>query len=230
MLGGSDVRLARFQIIFLAIDEHHHIRVLLDRSGFAQIGEHRALVVAIVDAARELRQRHDRDIQLLRQRLQAFGHFGDFLHAILGPARRLDQLQIIDRDQPDILLPLQSARTRCDLRDRNATGIVDVKRQIAQHLRGLHEAVPFRVGKTTGADFSHIDFRLLGKNAGGKLRGRHLERKKQHRRSARRFDLVRLVLRPKPSGVKRHIGGERCLAHAGPARDDDEIGRVQPAE
>ena len=59
------------QIIFLAEDEHHDVGVLLDRAGFAQVRQLRALVVAAFDLTRQLRQRDDRHVQLLGQRLEA---------------------------------------------------------------------------------------------------------------------------------------------------------------
>ena len=57
---------------FLAIDKHDQVSVLFDRTGFAQIGELGALVVAIFDGARELRQRQDRDVQFLGEGLEEF--------------------------------------------------------------------------------------------------------------------------------------------------------------
>jgi hypothetical protein len=36
------------------------------------------------DLTRELRERDDRDVQLFRQRLEAGGDLGDFLHAVVA--------------------------------------------------------------------------------------------------------------------------------------------------
>src|SRR4051812_46010496 len=81
-------RLAARQVIFLAEDEHHDVGVLLDRAGFAQIGQHRPLVLALLDGARQLRQRQDRHLQLLRYRLQPAGDLGYFLDAVFRAAAR----------------------------------------------------------------------------------------------------------------------------------------------
>src|SRR5438876_11482124 len=43
------------QIVFLAEHEHHNVGVLLDRAGFTQIRQLRALVVAAFDLTRQLR-------------------------------------------------------------------------------------------------------------------------------------------------------------------------------
>jgi hypothetical protein len=51
---GAGLRLLVLQVIFLAIDEQHHVGVLLDGAGFAKVGELRALVVAAFHLTREL--------------------------------------------------------------------------------------------------------------------------------------------------------------------------------
>ena len=129
-----------------------------------------------------------------------------------------------------MLLALHAPRTRGDLRNRDAAGIVDVKRQIAQRLRGVHEAVPFGVGKPAGADLAHLDFSLFGKNTRGELGRRHFQRKQENRRSALRLGAISLVLGPHARGVERHVGGERGLTHARTAGNDDEVGRASCRE
>jgi hypothetical protein len=46
-------------VVFLAIDEHHHVGVLLDRARLAQVRQLRALVLAVLHLARQLGQRDD---------------------------------------------------------------------------------------------------------------------------------------------------------------------------
>ncbi|GCC49577.1 hypothetical protein chiPu_0033706, partial [Chiloscyllium punctatum] len=57
VLGGAGARLLVGEVVFLAIHEHHDVGVLLDRAGFTQVGKLGALVVAVFDLSRELRQR-----------------------------------------------------------------------------------------------------------------------------------------------------------------------------
>ena len=52
-----------------AIDEHHDIGILLDRTALAEIGQHRNRRFSGLDGATELRECNHRDIQLFRQRL-----------------------------------------------------------------------------------------------------------------------------------------------------------------
>ena len=83
VLVGAGLRFLVLEVIFLAIHEQHHVRVLLDRARFTEIGELRAFVVSTFDLTRELRKRNDRHSELLGERLQAGGDLGDLLHAVL---------------------------------------------------------------------------------------------------------------------------------------------------
>ena len=82
--GRAGRRLHVLDVIFLAEHEQHDVGVLLDRARFAKVGELRALVVAAFHLTRELRERDDRHVQLLAERLQAGGDLGDFLHAVVA--------------------------------------------------------------------------------------------------------------------------------------------------
>ena len=57
-------------IVILAVQEGYNIRILLQRAGFTQVTQHRALHLTRFDATAKLRQRQHRHIQLTRQCLQ----------------------------------------------------------------------------------------------------------------------------------------------------------------
>src|ERR1051326_323397 len=80
-------------VVLLAVDEHDEVRVLLDRPGIAQVAELRALIGAawLLDAARELGERDDRDLHLLRHRLERARDLAHFLDAVLGAPDSLDR-------------------------------------------------------------------------------------------------------------------------------------------
>jgi hypothetical protein len=63
-------------VVFLAEHEHHHIGVLLDRAGFAQIRKLRALVLAVLHLPRQLAERDHRDVEFLGDGLQTLGDLG----------------------------------------------------------------------------------------------------------------------------------------------------------
>src|SRR3954464_14427715 len=97
VLGDDQVGLTRavgvLVVVLVAVDEHDEVGVLLDLAGLAQVGEHRALVGARLDAARQLRQRDDGDLELAREDLQAAGDLADGLHAVVGARVGPQQLE-----------------------------------------------------------------------------------------------------------------------------------------
>ena len=177
-LGRAFRRLGALNIILLAVHEHDDVGVLLDRARFAQVRELRPLVLAVLDRARELRQRDDRHVQLLGQRLEAGGDLRHLLHAAfvarLGRARQ--QLQVVDDEQAEALLALEPARAGRELGDRDAAGLVDVERQRGHLLAGLDQALELGLVDHAAADLLRGDAGLLGEDAGGELLGRHFER------------------------------------------------------
>src|SRR5215813_3047632 len=86
--------LAALVIVLLAVDEHDDVGILLDRAGFAQVGELWPLVLALLDRARELRERQNRNVQLLGYAFQAARDLRQLLDAVLAAAGadRADQL------------------------------------------------------------------------------------------------------------------------------------------
>src|SRR5438270_190227 len=78
-----------------------------------------------------MRQRHDRNVQLLGQRLEAGGDLGHLLDAaFVGLALRArQQLDVVDDQDVEAFLALEPARARTKLGDRQAAGLVDVERQ-----------------------------------------------------------------------------------------------------
>src|SRR5205807_3189304 len=73
----------------LPIDETHHVGVLLDGPGLAQVGELGAAVLAaaLLGGAGQLGQRDHRDVELFGQRLERAGDVGDLLLAVFGIGR-----------------------------------------------------------------------------------------------------------------------------------------------
>ena len=82
-----------------------------------------------------------RHVELLGELLQAAADLGDFLDAIVVavPAGALEQLEIVDDDHPDALLPLQAAGAGAQRGDGQARRVVDVQRQALQLGRGAGE-------------------------------------------------------------------------------------------
>src|SRR3954471_8946037 len=151
VLGDDEVGLARavgvLVVVLVAVDEHDEVGVLLDLAGLAQVGEHRALVGARLDAARQLRQRDDGDLELAREDLQAAGDLADRLHAVVGARVGAQQLEVVDDDhaQAAVLahrLLVQAPRLGPDLEDADVRRVVDVQRRAVVARGGLQDALP----------------------------------------------------------------------------------------
>ena len=62
---------------------------------------------------------------------------------VIGAARALQQLEIIDHDQPDAVPPFQPPRTAAQRGDRQCRGVIDIERQIGQLLAGAGKLLEF---------------------------------------------------------------------------------------
>src|SRR3954447_10888642 len=151
VLGDDQVGLTRavgvLVVVLVAVDEHDEVGVLLDLAGLAQVGEHRALVGAGLDAAGELGERDDRDLELAREDLQAARDLADGLHAVVGARVGAQQLQVVDDDHPQAAvlghrLLVQPARLGADLEDADVGGVVDEQRRLVVARGGLQDALP----------------------------------------------------------------------------------------
>ena len=112
MMSAMPLRGRVLVVDLVAIDQHDQVRVLLDGARLAQVGHHGLLVVALFDAAVELRQRDHRHLQLLGERLERARDLRDLGGAVLLGARHLHELQIVDHDQVQSVFALQAPRTR----------------------------------------------------------------------------------------------------------------------
>src|SRR5206468_10522861 len=144
----------------LAVQEQDDVRVLLDGARLAQIRELRpTTLAALLGGARQLRDGDDRDVQLLRQLLQRARDLRHFLVAVLEPAAAADELHVIDDDEIETLLQLQTPALGAHLQDGQTGRVVDVdagRREPAERLDQL--APPFLV-EAPGAQEVAVDAR-----------------------------------------------------------------------
>ncbi len=220
------------QVVVVAVDEHHHVGVLLDRAGFAEVRELRPLVLALLDRAGELRQRHDRHRELLGDGLQPLGDHGDLQHAAVRPGAGggAHELEVVHHDELQPPGPLQPAAAGAQRGDGDGRGVVDHQRQAGELAADLDEAVEIPLLDVAAADLVAGDARVLGQQAGGELVGAHLEREDGDG-AARLHPLPLLVgfAQQGLGGAEGDLRGERGLAHAGAAGEDQQIRAMQAA-
>ena len=233
LVGFFRVRLLVGVVIFLAVDEQHDVGVLFDGTGFAQVGELGPLVVALLHGTAELGQGEHRHLQFLGQCLQAAGDLGDFLHAVLAAVApgALQQLEIVDHDHADIVLPLQPPGAGAERSNGQRRRVVDEQRQRGKVARGARQLGKLILPDLALAQVLAVHARLFGQHAGGQLVGRHFQAEEGDRGAG---TLVQLLARLPVAQVAHgagegDVGGQRGLAHGRAPGKDDEVGLVQPA-
>ena len=135
------------------VQHGHHVGVLLDGAGFAQVGQLRLGGPPLFHGAAELREGHHGDVELPRQGLESAGDVGDFLLAVLGARTALHELQVIDDDKPEVTpFAAQAARLGTDVQRRLHGGVVDVDvLLVAKGAGRVGQRLPVLAGQEAGA-------------------------------------------------------------------------------
>ena len=131
----------------LAVDQHDHVRVLLDgfptRAGRWSAGRRCSDSLARI----ELREAQHRHAQLAGQGLHPARDGGDFLLAIVGLARTFHQLQVVQGENLDAVLEFEAAGLSAQVYQPQPQHVVDedlARRQVAH---GIAEAVLVLLGE-----------------------------------------------------------------------------------
>src|SRR5262245_7488708 len=216
----GDVGLVRWQVFLVRrwpIEEEDQVRVLFQGAALAKIAELRPEVAggARFDRSRELRQRDDRDGQLLGERLERSRNLGDLLLATFHRRATTHELKVVDHDEVEAVLRLHAARLGPRLEHGEAGAVVDEDRRLAQPAGGGREPMPVGSGQAPRAHRLRVHLGFRAEHALHELRRRHLKAQDQYLAVERDTDVLRDVQR------------EGRLAHAGAAGDDHEVRRLQ---
>ena len=198
--------------------EHDHVRILLDCAGFADVREHRAVVGAPRGRAGELLQRDHRHAQLDGQRLQCAGDLRDLLLTAAEVAGRAHQREIVDHDDVQAVLQLQSSGLGAHLGDGDARRCVHIDGRGADADHRVAELAPVLVADLAPAHLLHVHARLGAQHAHGKLLGGHLQR--EHRRLLARAD----------RRVFDEVHADAGLAHGGSPGHQDHLARMEAGQ
>ena len=215
-------------VIFGAVDEPHHVGVLLDRARFAKVGQLGLLVLALFHRTAKLRQRDHRQLQLLGHGLEATADLRNLVHAVVvGAARALQQLQVVDHDEADLVLPLQPPCAHPQRIDGERGGVVDIERQVGETLARFGKPGELVAPDIARTQLFRADLRLFGKDTRRQLVRAHFEAEEGDRCAAAVRPAVAHLLQVFVRGVERDVGRERGLAHARTPGEDHEVGIVQ---
>src|SRR5262249_54028125 len=140
-------------------------------------------------------------------------------------------LDIIDNEEVETFLSFETPSAGGKLRDGQSARLVDEERQVLQLDRHVLDSLEVPFVDAAAPDRARRNTALLGDDARGKLLGRHFEREEAADAAVHGVDMSvgAYFATPGARDVVGNVGGERGLAHAGAAGDDDQIGRLQAA-
>src|SRR5215475_3920034 len=196
------------------VQEEDEVGVLLEGARFAQVGELGLLALPALHRARELGERDHRHIELLGQRLEGARDLRDLLLAVFRAASS-HELEIVDDDHVEAVLRFHAPRLRAGLQHGERGRVIDEDGRLGEPARGVGQAGPVPRVEVSRAHLVGVDAALRAEQALYKLLLGHLEAEHEH---------ALVVAYP---CVLRDVHGEGRFAHGGPARDDDEIARLE---
>jgi hypothetical protein len=165
MLGNDDLGralLGRLRVVgVVPVDEAHDVRVLFDPTAFSQVGEHGALVLAVLQGAVELGEGHDRGVQVAGQDLEAPGELGHLHLAVLRPLGGAHELEVVDHHQAQVAVAgLEAAALGPHLHDGEVGVVVDEEGGLGQAADGVADPVPVGLGDPSRAQVPAVHPRL----------------------------------------------------------------------
>ncbi len=150
--------------------------VLGEAAGLTQVGHRRLLVLPLLRTTVQLRQRDDRDADLLREELERTGELGDLLLSRLDLLARRHELQVVDDDELEVVLLLEPPALGADLGERHVRRVVDEHRRLGNAAHHLGDLLPVVLAHGAVAQLLQVDARLRGEQTHRDLVAAHLER------------------------------------------------------
>ena len=163
------------------MDKCHDISVLLDCTRLTKVAQLRSFVTSTkLGLATQLRQRNDRHVQFLGNRLQRTRNGRHLLLTVALGTRlaRGHQLQVVDHDQLNIVVHFQSSSLRTELKDRQCRCVVNVERRRAQRLGRNLQMSPLFGRQFATLDRCAVQSRLGDNQSLHQLFGAHFQREK----------------------------------------------------
>ena len=215
---GDPLALGVALVQLFAVEHDDDVGVLLERARVAQVGQLRLSLIplALFGLSGKLRQRDDRDLQLLGQELQAARDLRDLLRAVVETAVARHQLEVIHEDQVEPLLPLQALRLGAHHGHRHGGAVIDEEVRPPDRRLREHEPLDRLLRGIPVADLLGIHVGLRAEDPEAELLHGHLQRKEPD-------GLPRLA----QGDMLRDVQREGGLAHGGARREDDQVGGLE---
>ena len=185
------------------------VGVLLDGSGFGQVGELGARIAPAGELAVELGEDDDGDAELAGEVFEAAGDEGDLQTALLDADTGGDELEVVDDQEGEVgVVGFEPPGAGFEVAEDEAGGVVEVERGGGEAAGGGVEVAPLAGGDVALAEVAGGDAGFGGAELEAELAGAHFEGEDADR--ALQLD----------GDVAGEVEGEGGLAHAGAAGDD----------
>ena len=206
-------------VIVGTMQEQDDVGVLFDRTRLAQVGHAWLFVFAGFDRAVQLGQGDHRHLERAGQRLQTPADLGDLLLPAVARVFRIDELNVIDEDQPDPAAAAHPPRAGGDLKHVTRGRIVDVHHAfLAQLVVCLAELGDFRMIETdAGPELVAVDPGSSAEQAVADFEAAHFQADEEHGSF------------PVDCNVFSDVQSQGGFAHAGAGGQDDELAGVEAA-
>ena len=207
-----------FIIVFVTVQEHNRVGVLLDGTGFPQIRQNGPLVGTAFHRTAQLTQADHRDIQFLCHDFQGAGNFTHHDHTVfivLSIAGALHQLQIVDDDEAQVI---QSAALGADVRYGNRRIVINSDVRLAQGGACHADFGPLLVRQLSGGELLQFHKAFVCQKTHGQLFPGHFQVEDCHRL----FILFR--------HVHTDIQGKSGFAHGRPGSNQQQVRLVKTVD
>ena len=213
----SVVVVAFFSFVWF-VEEGDEVRVLLDGAGFAEVRETGFAAFIFFQFAVELGKNDDRDVQFLGEGFNTVGNHGDFLLTVFDAGRTgVEELEVINDDEFYAVLLIHTAGFGAELKNGEASGVVDIERSIGHFAGGAGELREIALCEKTVTDVAHV-------HAGAGTEHTQDEGFRGHFQGEDADGLFFLE-----NDVLDDIHDERGFTHGRAGRDDDHFAAMQAA-
>ena len=112
-------------VVVVTVNEHNDVRILLDRTGFTQVGKHRRMIRSLFYRTAQLRKCDNRHIQFPCEAFERTGDLGDLVLTGFRPSATAHELQVVNDDHFQIMLQFIFSTFAAELGNADTRCVVD---------------------------------------------------------------------------------------------------------